>query len=116
MSWDALLAAFDSVLENRREVRLVGWLDVLGWSWADTTLATYRSHLVAFRDQAVLEHAPVDPRVLVQKVLQQRVARGYAASTLRCSLSALHCAFSLGPMPWDVPQAWWRVSVGAARL
>ena len=95
---------------------MVGWVDTLGWSWADSTLATYRSHLVAFRDYATAGREHVDSRVLVQALLQQRVASGYAASTMRCSLSALHCAFLLGLLPWDVPAPWWRVSISTARL
>ena len=114
--WASYLAQLDALLRQRRLRGPLTWDGALGWSWAESTLVTYRQHIRSVHAFALAQPQVPDPRGVVQAFLLQRLAGGSPAASLRGTLSALQMLRTLGWLPWDVPAPWWRLSLGAARL
>lgn len=88
----------------------------LMWSWAPSTLATYRARLqaLATRETSMAPGAALGD--VVETVLLESLAAGRTAGTLRSLLSAVQCTITLGIAPLALPHTWWRLSPASARL
>ena len=114
--WHSSLTCLDDVILHRRTGNMATWADTLAWSWSEGTLHTYRQYVRSLHERALRPGAPTDPFVLVKTFLQERVAAGIPASSVRGCLSALQCLYTLELLPWSVPRSWWRLSTCCTRL
>ena len=86
------------------------------WSWATSTIQTYRSRLSLLAQREATLPGGASAGVVVQTVLLETLAAGSPASSLRVVLSAVQCTVTLGLCDFAIPPAWWRLSSAATRL
>ena len=114
--WGPVLQAFDSLMAMRPTGSLGSIAEAVMWSWAPSTLTTYRSRLAAVVDRERGMPAGTSRGLVVQTVLLEALATGRPAASLRAVLSAVQCAHTLGLVDFVAPAVWWRLSPAAHRL
>ena len=115
-TWKTAVHTLDSLLCSRHIATLPDISHALSWSWAPSTLYTYRGRIARIADRASSSNPTLPDRELVETFLLELLATGSSASTIRTTLSALQCLHSLNILAWSIPPVWWRLSTSADRL
>lgn len=103
-------------LSNRHARRLDSLPDAIAWSWATSTLTTYRSRISALGDLAAALAPHATAGLVVEQFLLQQLGDGSPAASLRVTLSAATLLHTLGFLPEAPERRLWRLSTAALRL
>lgn len=114
--WEACIQQLDVLLTQRRDARVDTLQNAIIWTWADSTIATYRQRLRAIGTFAGAIHEDELSSDVVEKFLVKQLATACAPATIRTTISAVTMLHTLGIVNWTIPQRWWKLSTSAARM